>query len=937
MSGTADTARKPPSKAANDRNFQPWALPAEQVLQHLQVQATHGLTQTEAARRLAQDGPNELAEKPPEPLWQRYWGQLTGDAVVILLLIGGLLSLVIPVIEGALGSSPIEPLDFLEGFAIILMLNIMAGFGLWQEGQATDAARSLRKLDDTTKLAIRDGERIEVPTREIVAGDIIFLPNGAIAPADGRVILAVNAEKDASKLTGESMPVAVDPAVMPATTVINAQRNMIHRGDAVLGGNLTYVVTATGARTELGKIATTLEASEDNKTPLDEQLDQLADAMNRIFIWIAVVVIGFGVVRDLFTASAGFTNMAALNFAKILGMLLDAFINAVALIIAAIPEGLPAVLTIALAIAIQQMVRKNALIRKPKAVEGGGSMTVLLTDKTGTLTANQMEVTHLYLNGQVMEVAAITAQATPNGDQELYNAARIAKLCNNSSNSTDVALMRWVQQVGFEAFGDLTSTRSTEHEFDQALKRMTTIHARTDGAGTDYHILTKGAPERVLELCPKIALNGRVVPMQEKHQQQIQAAINELARQELRVIALAERVTPDGHKLSRVEAESDLTFVGLLGIMDPPRPDVAPAVKQLAAAGIRTVMVTGDNPITAYYIAKKVGIIEHDLPFDEAVITGEELAQLDNPTPAFLQRFHTVRVLARVTPDHKAVIVQTMRQAGFIVGMTGDGVNDAIALKQSDIGFAMGNGTDVAREAADVILLDSRFGTIPSAVEEGRNVLHRIRLYLSYILSGNGCEVGAFIFAYLLNLPIPLTALTLLIINFATDSFPALAMTNEPGEAGVMQRPPRQRDAPFINRTMWTHIAVQSIVVTLMISGVYYYFFRVLNTNPDDAHALEVARAAAFMTYIFQKLYRAFTARSLTDHIWQIGFFRNQWTLGAVGISLAIALFFVYMPVANTAVGMAGLSFNELLIPLVVGLIAPVAEEITKVFLPRRV
>jgi P-type Ca2+ transporter type 2C len=932
MSRVADTTLKHPSKTSTDKESarQPWALPSDKVLQSLHVHADRGLSAQEAAQRLAQYGPNELAEKPPEPFWERYWGQLTGDAVVILLLIGGVFSLVIPLIEAMLGSSPIEPSDFLEGVAIILMLNIMAGFGLWQEGQATDAARSLRKLDDTTKLVIRDGQRIEVPTREIVIGDIVFLPNGAIAPTDGRVITAVNAEKDSSKLTGESMPVTIDPSVLPAVTVINAQRNMVHRGDAIVGGNVTCVVTATGVHTEIGRIATTLDESEENKTPLDEQLDQLASSMNHIFIWIAAIVIGFGIVRDLFNQSAGFTTIAALTFVGILSMLLQAFINAVALIIAAIPEGLPAVLTITLAIAIRQMVRKNSLIRKPKAVEGGGSMTVLLTDKTGTLTANQMEVTHLYLNGRIMESSSLNTTVNPKDDRELYSAARIAKLCNNSSNSTDVALMRWIQQAGFEMFDDLMPTRATEHEFDQSLKRMTTIHARTDGTGGDDHIFTKGAPEHVLKLCPKIALNGQVVPMQETHRKQIQDAILELAGQELRVIALAERITPHTHKLSRAKAESNLTFVGLLGIMDPPRPDVASAVKQLAEAGIRTVMITGDNPITAYHIAKKVGIIDHDLPFDEAVITGEELDQLDNPTPTFLQRIHTVRVFARVTPSHKATIVQTMRHAGFIVGMTGDGVNDAIALKQSDIGFAMGNGTDVAREAADVILLDSRFGTIPSAVEEGRNVLYRIRLYLSYILSGNGSEVGAFIFAYLLNLPIPLTALTLLIINFATDSFPALAMTNEPGEADVMQRPPRRRDAPFISRIMWIHIAVQSIVATLMIIGVYYYFLKVMGTP------LDVARAAAFMTYIFQKLYRAFTARSLTEHVWKIGLLRNRWTIGAVGVSLTIALFFVYTPIANTAVGMDGLSLSQMVIPLGIGLIAPVAEEITKVFLPRR-
>jgi Ca2+-transporting ATPase len=340
-------------------------------------------------------------------------------------------------------------------------------------------------------------------------------------------------------------------------------------------------------------------------------------------------------------------------------------------------------------------------------------------------------------------------------------------------------------------------------------------------------------------------------------------------------------------------------------------------------------MVTGDNPLTAYQVARTVGIIHHDMPFDEAVIAGEELNALDNPTVDFLHRLHSVRVFARVTPQHKAKIVETMQEAGFIVGFTGDGVNDAIALKKSDVGLAMGNGTDVAREASDVVLMDSRFGTIPNAVEEGRNVLHRIRLYLSYILSGNGCEVGAFIVAYALNIPIPLTALVLLVINFATDSFPALAMAFEEGEKDVMQRMPRPRKEPFINRIMWVHIGVQTLVATLIIMGVYYYCLRTLNTT------LEMARAAAFMTYISQKLYRAFTARSLTQNLWEIGLIRNKYTLGAVAISLTIALFFVYAPVVNEAVGMAALGLNLTLIAALVGLLPPLAEEVTKLFLKR--
>ncbi len=909
MSTTSD------AMATDSDSLIPWALPADEVLARLGSDASRGLSAEEAARRLRQHGPNAIPEPEPEPLWKRYWGQLTGDAVVRLLLIGGVVSLLLG--------------DYLEGVAIIVMLNVMAGFGLWQEGRASDAARSLRKADNPLKLVVRDGVRGEIPIEEIVPGDIVYLPTGAIAPADGRIVAAVNAEKDTSKLTGESLPVEIRLDPIAPTTVTNEQRNMIHRGDAVVAGNATMLVTATGPHTEIGKIAERLAESDEVRTPLDEQLDDLGDAMAKIFLWIAAIVIGTGLVREfvaLASRGSGLKAMDAINLVK------ESFINAVALIIAAIPEGLPAVLTITLAIATKTMVRRKALVRRPKAVEGGGSMTVLLTDKTGTLTANQMSVEYVYANKALFRVGDAVAAAAGNGTLE--RAFRIAWLCNNNSTATESALARWVEQAGFQAVGDV-ETRAVEHGFDQTLKRMTTVHPA--GEDEHYHILTKGAPEQVLALCEAIHLDGRDVPLDEDRRREVQEAMLGLAGQGLRVLALADRVAPAGHALPREQAEAGLTFVGLLGLMDPPREDVAPAVAELTAAGIRTVMVTGDNPVTAYQIAKQVGLLQHDMPLDQAVITGEELAALKNPTPAFLSRLHTVRVFARVTPEQKADIVHAMRDAGFIIGMTGDGVNDAIALKESDVGFAMGNGTDVAREASDVVLMDSRFGTIPSAVEEGRNVLHRIRLYLSYILSGNGCEVGAFVVAYALGIDIPLTALVLLVINFATDSFPALAMAFEAGEANVMRRPPRKRGLPFIDRIMWLHIIVQTLAATAVIMAVYYAFYPWgLEPETDEFKSrLAVARAAAFMTYIFQKLYRAFTARSLTRNLWEIGVLRNPWTLGAVALSLIIALISVYVPGINRAMELAPLGVREIGIAALVGFLPPIVEELTKLFLRR--
>ncbi len=887
----------------------PWSMSVAALIEALETNRENGLDPEEARRRLERYGPNAIPEPRPDPLWKRYLGHLTGDAVVRLLLIGGIVSLLLG--------------DVLEGVSILVMLNIMAGFGLWQEGKATDAARSLRQADNPLKLVVRGGRRQELPVAEIVPGDLVYLPTGAIAPADGRVVAQVSAEKDSSKLTGESLPVELQLEPLPAGTVVNQMANMVHRGDAITAGNASVIITSTGSQTELGKIAVTLSETQQERTPLDEQLDNLGDTMARVFIWIAVLVIGAGLAREI--ATILLTRTEPLRLWELVGLLKQAFINGVALIIAAIPEGLPAVLTITLAIATRVMVKRQALVRRPKAVEGGGSMNVLLTDKTGTLTANQMSVEYVALDGQVHRVWS--GLYPPVSDAIFGRALRIARLCNNDSTATESAMMRWVESSGLKASGDL-GARLVEHQFDQSLKRMTTVHESV--SESQRQILTKGAPEPILELCRHIHRSGQDVPFDEAARSHVQALIHEMASQGLRVIALADRYASEADLMEREQAESGLTFVGLLGLMDPPRPDVAQAVERLRRAGVRTVMVTGDNPVTAFSIARQIGIIPADMPFQEAVITGQELSLLEHPDQGLLEHLRTVHIFARVTPAQKADIVRVMREAGFIVGMTGDGVNDAIALKRSDVGFAMGNGTDVARDASDVVLMDSRFSTIPVAVEEGRNVLDRIRLYLSYILSGNGCEVGAFIAAYLLNVPIPLTALVLLVINFATDSFPALAMTFEPGEPDVMTRQPRQRSLPFIDRLMWTHIVTQTVIATIVIMGVYVYQFRFVGVPVEEA------RSAAFMAYIFQKLYRAFTARSLTRSIHEIGLFRNRWTLGAVAISMSIALVSVYMPLINTAMGLAPLGVEPIALAAVAGLAPPLVEEATKFLLRRR-
>ncbi len=463
-------------------SFAPWSLTPEAVVHELKSDAKQGLSSSEAAARLAQFGRNELPEATPDPLWLRYWRQLTGDAVVRLLLIGAIVSLALQ--------------DYLEGGAILVMLNIMAGFGLWQEGRATDAARSLRSTDEPLKLVIRDGVRKEIPVAEVVPGDIVYLPTGAIPPADGRAIAAVNAEKADAALTGEG-PKSVKLPIVDANTVVNSQDNMLFRGCPIVAGNVTMVVTSTGSKTRIGRIAEGLAGAKEMRTPLDDQLDDLGDTMARLFIWVAAAVIAVGLGWKI---KGYFEPDAVVGVQTVLEDLKESFITAVALIIAAIPEGLPAVLTITLAIATKVMVKRQALVRRPKAVEGGGSMTVLLTDKTGTLTANQMESQYLYINGDIHEVG--NGKAPPEGGEALQRAMQVAAFCNNTSGSTELALARWVEQVGFSGHGDVQS-REVEHVFDQGLKRMTTVHQTHSGKDSGVHQGRTRTGTRSLHIDPR--------------------------------------------------------------------------------------------------------------------------------------------------------------------------------------------------------------------------------------------------------------------------------------------------------------------------------------------------------------------------------------------------------------------------------------------------
>lgn len=925
------------------------SLSTEETLQRLETPSAEGLTTQEAQRRLAQYGPNELQEKARRTYLQMVIEQLR--SFVILLLLGA------AIISAILG----EPVEAIAIIAIILLNTIL---GVVQESRAEAALAALKRMAAPDSQALRDGKRITVPAPQLVPGDIVFLEAGYYVPADVRLIEAVNLRVEEAALTGESVPVQKNAAAtLEPGASLGDRKNSAFMGTVVNYGRGKGVVTSTGMHTQLGLIATMLQAVQEEQTPLQKKLDQLGKTLGYAALIVCGLVFAVGLIE----------SANAIDINLIIGL----FMIAVSLAVAAVPEGLPAVVTVSLALGMQEMIKRHALIRRLSSVETLGSATVICSDKTGTLTQNEMTVTRVWADDTMIKV---TGQGyTPVGDFLLgdkkvdlvqYPSIRTALWLGVLNN--DAVLEESEIEDGsheFRMVGDPTEgsilvaaykaggmskelnkayPRTNEIPFDSDFKRMVTVHSVSaprfedlsplkDGDAENCNVIAvKGAPDVVLKLCKFYApiSGGEPVLLTEEKRRKILGANDEMTREALRVLGVAYRmikVLPEG--ANREELEEDLVFVGLIGMIDPARPEVAPALDTAYKAGIRTIMITGDYPNTARAIAESIGLLRSS----DQVLTGAQLEAMSDKE--LKEEVKKTDVYARVSPEHKLRIVNALQANGEVVAMTGDGVNDAPAIKQADIGISMGiTGTDVAKDTADMVLTDDNYVSIVSAVEQGRIIYSNIRKFVYFLISCNMAEILIIFLPTALGFLIlpeltteqlsPLAPIQLLWLNLVTDGAPALALSTEKGDPDIMDQPPRAPKEPIINRHMLWGVVTQ----TIAISAVTLIAFWVgLHHNGDSVLSnLEFAETMAFVTLSTSELIRAFTARSERYPVLKLGIFSNKWMNLAVLASLVMVLLVVYVPFLNPIFKTKPLGWEQwqLILPLL--LIPSIVAEVVK-------
>jgi len=880
-----------------------------------------GLTQEEAEARLAQYGPNELAP-----------GKKISPVVILLRQFFNLLMVILLIATGVsflLG----EHLDAAVILAIIVACVIL---GFFQEYRAEQAAAALQELAAPHATVLRDGEEMVIAAREVVPGDVLLIHTGDRIAADARLVQAVNLMVDEAILTGESTPVVktIDPAPA-ADTPIADQHGMVFGGTVATYGRGQAVVTATGMASEFGRIAQLLGEVRPEKTPLERRLTLIGRVLSIICLAVAAGAVGLGL-------SKGYGWLPML-------------IWGISLAVAAVPESLPAVVTGALAIGTTRMAKRRAIVKRLPAVETMGCTTVICTDKTGTLTKNEMTVRALFLDGQRIHVTGSGYE--PQGafhsqdhqeltltNPALHQAARIALLCNDASlrledgkwhlrgDPTEGALLTMGLKAGLDYQRLLQDwPRVAEIPFDSERKRMSTLHQDRSG----YLMCLKGAPESLLPYCSStLTLQGEQ-PLTEDQRQAILAENSRLAGVSLRVLGLAYRRSPDLPALVPASEEADLVWVGLVGMIDPPRPEAKEAVALCHRAGIKVIMVTGDHPLTAGAIAQDLGLTKKAAT-PPPVCTGQEVSQLSDQELAAILT-HT-RVFARVAPEHKLRLVDVLKAQGEVVAMTGDGVNDAPALKRADIGVAMGiTGTEVTKETAAMILADDNFATLVAAVEEGRAIFDNIKKYLVFLLSCNFAEIIILTSAFFVGLPMPLIALQILWVNLTTDGLPALALGVDPKAPDIMSRPPRPPEEGVFTRTVNILMAVMAGYKTLFILPLFAYYYL---SNPDadasPATVLERAQTMVFITLVLAELVNAFNCRSLTLSLFTVGPFANRYLLAAVAVSLAMTVIVVVYPPLGRLFHTVPLSWYDWLLALGISLSLIPVMELVKWWLRRR-
>ena len=936
----------------------PYRLPAAAVVAALKSDSSGGLSSDEARRRLAEHGPNQLKSAPETPWWRHLAEQFQNFLVIILLV-----ATVISAVEWLL-QDPRETALPYEAIVIMAIVVLNALLGFIQETRAEKSVRALMALAAPETTVIRDGDRQRIATHEIVPGDILLIEAGDKIAADARVVEEANLHTDEAPLTGESMPVAKVAGAIDADIGIGDRRNMLYSSTVATYGRGRAIVVATGMGTEVGRIAGLLESAKKEATPLQLELDRTGRRLTVIMLAICAVVFATGLAS---------TPVITLN------TMLGLFLFAVALAVAAIPEALPAIVTVGLSLGVRRMAAANAIVRKLPAVETLGAATVICSDKTGTLTRNEMTVRALFIDGALIEVGgsgyipegaftldSVMLTAGSRHHDGVLHTLRAGALANDSElthkderwqvqgDPTEGALVVAARKFGLAASELARYPRIAEIPFTSERKRHTTVH-RMHGNSAELSVFVKGAPEILLSKCRYLWEDGKAVPLGEDHRAELLRRNEALAAKALRTLAIAARTVPaatlglDPHAqdlpTSDIELpetiEDDLVLYGFVGMIDPPRAEAKAAVAVAKRAHIRTVMITGDHPATAQAIARELDIFEPGAQ----VVTGTDLrAMNESDLDAIVEK---VRVFARVDPEHKLRIVEALQRKGHIVAMTGDGINDAPALKTANIGVAMGiTGTDVSKEAADMVLTDDNFASIVKAIEEGRGIFDNIRKYLIYLLSSNAGELmtmfAGVMFAGVLGLTsadaglfLPLLAAQLLWINLITDGPPALALGIDPKDAGVMERVPRRSGSGVITTQDWARIAgVGTIMMigTLAVLDAYYpggmitLFAEGQTPNAaDEAYA----RTMAFTTLMMFQLFNVFNCRSATRSAF-VGMFANKWLLAAVAFSLAAHVMVIYVPAMQAAFHSVPLKGVDWLVATAVGATLLLIGEISK-------
>lgn len=858
-----------------------------------------GLSNAEAKKRLEQNGFNELKGKEGESTLKLILNQFK-DPLVIILIIAAIVQMFLK--------------EAVEAIIIIAVVILNAILGVTQTKKAEGSLNSLKKLSSPSAKVLRGGEKIVIPAREIVNGDIVCLESGDYVPADGRVIESQSLKSVEGMLTGESEPVLKVTDVIHEESSLGDQKNMVFSGSTIVYGRGMFIVTATGMNTEVGKIANLLEKAESKETPLQKKLDQFSKRLGIIIMILAIIIFGLEVGRAVFFDRVGFTGELIVN----------AFMFSISVAVAAIPEALSSIVTIVLASGTNTMAKRKAIIRKLPAVETLGATSIICTDKTGTLTQNKMTVVDNYISKDGEYSFEINIEKAPKNEKYFLLASI---LCNDSDineegketgDPTEVGLINFAKNnsIDFKKIRD-EYRRKGEIPFDSGRKIMSTVN-EVDGKTIMF---SKGAPDIILSRCKYALVNRKVVDLNENILNEYKAKNEEFSNRALRVLAFAMKEINNESFVPALDDEFDLTLIGLTAMIDPPRESVYDAIKIAKNAGIKTIMITGDHKTTAAAIGKEIGLMDNN----DIALTGQELDSMNDIE--LKNKLENISVYARVSPENKIRIVKAWQEREKITAMTGDGVNDAPALKQADIGIGMGSGTDVAKDAASMILVDDNFATIVKAVEIGRAVFSNIKKSITYLFAGNLGAIISILFAVFVNLPNPFTAIQLLFINLINDSLPAIALGLEPPEKNIMNNKPRNINDGILSGGIGRIVILRGVIIGVVTIIAQYIGLKVSS---------ELGTAMAFSTILLARIFQTIAARSDYYTSIELGFFSNKYVFGAMGITFIIYLLILLPGVRSILSIPYEFNIEMFFICLVLSILAMIIMEIEKLILRRK-